>query len=296
MPVTTETLSPEQTALLDGYRWGSGYLFAEPPHSSLGTMGEMVSRNIGSSLEFMEHREYLPGDDLRRIDWNAYARSDRLVIKMFREEVHPHVDLLLDGSRSMKLNGTSKANASLALAALFASAAAESHFSFTCYMTGDGCKKLERSNSIPTEWEQPTFDSNFNPSESLTQMPPDWKSRGIRVFISDLLFPEEPSTVIARIAANSAITIIVQLLATADIEPPGQGNVRLVDTETNERLEIYLDTTLRERYKKNLLNHQTQWHESSRRHNTKLITINAEEFLKTKRVDGLVSAEILRFK
>ncbi|MDR1052758.1 MAG: DUF58 domain-containing protein, partial [Planctomycetaceae bacterium] len=57
--------------LMLGYRFGSQVMFSEPPQTSLGTTGNLLGRSIGSSLEFMEHRDYNTGDDLRRIDWNS---------------------------------------------------------------------------------------------------------------------------------------------------------------------------------------------------------------------------------
>ena len=68
----------------------------------------------------MDHREYQPGDDLRRLDWAAYARSDKMIVKLYRQEVCPHLDVVIDGSRSMALEGTQKLRAGVALAAALA--------------------------------------------------------------------------------------------------------------------------------------------------------------------------------
>ncbi len=283
-------------SLMTGYQWGSRSLFAEPPQTPLGTMGNMLSRSVGSSLEFMEHREYLPGDDLRRIDWNAYARSDRLTVKLFREEVNPHVDLLLDVSRSMDLSGTKKGEAAYALAGLFASSAAESKFSFSVYVTDNGCRRLGRSHLMPLEWDPFELSSTETPADALSQHPPNWRKRGIRIFVSDLLFLADPATTIARVCGDSAMTIIVQLLAESDVEPPEQGNLRLVDCESGERLELYLDSMARERYKKNLARHQENYNIACRRHGAFLTTIVAEKFLENGRLDDLFNAELLRYK
>src|SRR6478672_1352818 len=56
----------------------------------------------GLSVEFADYREYSPGDDLKRLDWRAYARSQRYVIKRYEEESNLRATLLLDASRSMK--------------------------------------------------------------------------------------------------------------------------------------------------------------------------------------------------
>jgi uncharacterized protein (DUF58 family) len=278
-----------------GYRLGSQALFVEPPQTPLGIMGNMLSRNVGSSLEFMEHREYLPGDDLRRIDWNAYARSDRLAVKLFREEVNPHVDLLLDVSRSMNLAGTRKGEAAYALAGFFASAAAESRFSFQVFVTDNGCRTLSRSHLTPTDWEPFDLTATDSPDNALLQMPPNWKPRGIRIFVSDLLFVADPSLVVSRIAGDAAVTILVQLLAESDAEPPEQGNLRLVDCESGERLELYLDTLAREQYKRNLARHQENYHLAARRHGAYLATVLAEHFLETGQLDELFRIELLKY-
>ena len=282
--------------LMLGYRWGSRSLFAEPPRTPLGAAGNMLSRRVGSSLEFMEHREYLPGDDLRRIDWNAYARSDRLAVKLYREEVNPHVDLLLDVSRSMNLSGTKKGAAAYALAGLFAASAAESRFSFNVFVTDEGCRRLGRSHLVPLEWDPFDLRAVDSPSDALNRQPPGWRPRGIRIFLSDLLFPADPETVVANIHGDAAVTIVVQLLAESDVEPPEQGNFRLVDSESGERLELYLDSLARERYKRNLARHQENYHIACRRHGAFFTTVVAERFLEDGRLDELFHAELLRYK
>ena len=100
-------------SLLAGELAGSRYVLRTPRGLPAGTVGLHQGARAGSSLEFKEHRDYEPGDDLRHIDWNAYARSDHLVVKLFHEEVTPHLDIVLDGSRSMALTGSAKAAAAL---------------------------------------------------------------------------------------------------------------------------------------------------------------------------------------
>lgn len=281
---------------MEGYRWGSRFMFTEPPISPLGSMGNQLARTTGSSLEFMEHREYMPGDDLRRIDWNVFARSDRLSIKLYQEEVNPHVDLLLDVSKSMDLKGTRKGEALCALTGMFSSIAYESHFSFSLFLSEDGCRKLGRSNMLPDEWDPFALESVVPPSESISRLPPSWHSRGIRVFISDLLFLADPETMVSQITQGSAQAIIVQLLAKADIEAPDTGNLRIVDSETGEQMEVFLDTLAQERYRQNLSRHQENYHIAARRHGATLCTLVAEDFLENRRLDDLMSAELLRYK
>ena len=67
-----------------------------------GAGGSRRSRQTGSSAEFSDYREYIPGDDIRRLDWNAYARFDKLFLKLFMEEQESQVTVLLDASASME--------------------------------------------------------------------------------------------------------------------------------------------------------------------------------------------------
>ena len=70
-----------------------------------GLIGERLGSGTGSSLEFQEYRPYTPGDDLRHVDWAAYARSETLAVRLYRQEVAPRIDLVLDVSKSMAVTG-----------------------------------------------------------------------------------------------------------------------------------------------------------------------------------------------
>ena len=86
-----------------------------------GRLGDRLGAGTGSSLEFQDHRPYSPGDDLRHVDWAGYARSEHLSIRMYREEVAPRIDLILDVSQSMT-STPGKARTHAELSALLACA------------------------------------------------------------------------------------------------------------------------------------------------------------------------------
>ena len=124
----------------EGERAGLRYTLAIPRQAPIGLAGATLAQRAGSSLEFKDHRAYEPGDDLRHIDWSAYARSDQLSVKLFREEVTPHLDVVLDGSRSMDLEGTKKGGAAVALTAFFATAAARGGYGHAAWLLADGVR------------------------------------------------------------------------------------------------------------------------------------------------------------
>src|SRR6187431_2513125 len=96
------------------------YQLGLPRMPVAGRSGELLGRATGSSLEFQEYREYTPGDDVRHIDWAAYARSDTLMVRLYREEISPRTEILLDASLSMTAGGAAKPRVARQLAALFA--------------------------------------------------------------------------------------------------------------------------------------------------------------------------------
>ena len=78
-------------------------------HRVLGTeSGQRTSHLLGSSLEFADYRSYAPGDDIRQVDWNAYARLGKWFLKMFLDEREIKLHLLIDTSRSMGFGQPSK--------------------------------------------------------------------------------------------------------------------------------------------------------------------------------------------
>lgn len=88
--------------------------------SSMNMTGNRKSMQKGSSTEFSDFREYMPGDDLRRIDWNAYGRLDRLYVKEYMEEKETVVSILIDTSASMRYGAKSKSALACMLAAALA--------------------------------------------------------------------------------------------------------------------------------------------------------------------------------
>lgn len=278
--------------LTEGERAGMQYSLVVPRESASGLVGFDMGRKAGSSLDFKDYREYQPGDDLRHIDWHAYARTDRLSVKLYREEVSPHVDIIIDGSRSMALENSAKARATLGLAAVFAMAAANAKCTHCAWIASQTFRRVIGGHERPTLWDGIDFDYGGNPMEAFFA-PPGWRRNGIRVFISDLLWPGEPLGVLQRLSEGSAAVIVVQLLAKADIEPPPPGSTSLIDVENDGLLELFIDTVTRTRYSKALSDHQQNWHRFCTQTGAFMATIEAEKVTEDWRLGPLEEAQIL---
>ncbi len=264
-------------ALRDGEKLGARYALQVPQVAASGLIGARAGRRAGSSIDFQDYREYEPGDDLRFIDWGIYARTDRLTVKLFREEVTPHLDLILDGSRSMNLPETAKAQAVAQLAALLATAAANAQCSQAVWLSAEGFQRLPNDTLTPGAWDQLELNSPRTPEQAYAIMPPKLRRLGVRVLISDLLWPGEPLQILRRLREGAAALFVIQLLAREDVTPPEHGNLRVVDSETGEESEIYIDSSLAKQYSENLSRLQQSWDDACRQCGAHLTTLVAED-------------------
>lgn len=214
---------------------------------------ERKSRQIGSSLEFADYRNYTFGDDLRNIDWNIYGRLDRLFVKLFEEEQDLHLYFLIDTSASMrwepessggrpgKLNQARRVAASLAYIALANLDRVNIHY-FDDGLAGD--MGLTRGKSqfhkvlaflrrLPATTPRPTnFTRTFR---SFTQR---LKRRGLVFVISDFFDPGGYEEGLSLLQFNQFDLHAIQIVDPAELDPGLSGDLRLRDSETDSILEI----------------------------------------------------------
>jgi uncharacterized protein (DUF58 family) len=283
-----------QSYLIEGERAGMRYALEPPRGASAALAGLHLGRQAGASLEFRDHRDYQPGDDLRRIDWSAFARSDRLTVKLYREEISPHLDVVLDGSRSMALEGAAKARAAIGLSAAFAVAAENAGYSHNAWLARARVEPIANGSNRPALWRSLALDFRGNPAEALTRTPPGLCGQGMRVLISDLLWLGEPMAVLQSLAHGAASLVVAQTLASADADPPERGRVRLLDSETDERREIFIDDGAIRRYRDALARHQQNWHRACRQIGAVMVNVIAEEVIVDWNLEPLVNAGVLK--
>jgi uncharacterized protein (DUF58 family) len=264
-------------ALHDGEKLGLRYALQIPQVAASGWTGSRSGRRAGSSIDFQDYREYQPGDDLRFIDWGIYARTDRLTVKLFREEVTPHLDLIIDGSRSMNLENTAKARALAQLAALLATSAGNANCTRAVWLSGEGFQRLPNDALTPSAWDKLECESKRTPEQSLAILPPKLRRLGVRVLVSDLLWPGEPLQILRRLRDGAAAVCVIQLLAREDASPPEHGNLRVVDSETGEESEIYIDSSIAQQYTDNLAQLQQSWADACRQCGAQMTTLIAED-------------------
>jgi len=200
-----------------------------------GRAGERLGAGTGASLEFQDYRTYAPGDDLRHVDWAAYARTALLTVRLYREEVAPRVDLAIDVSRSMAVTDT-KRRAFSELSALLACACA-STVTDSCVITSPG--------TAPEPLPMPEHIERFLTCEvnqsALESGPLPFRRRSVRIVVSDFLFPHDADALISRLARESAWLAIVQLTLAEEAEPVVEGGRRLIDVEGRGEMDLVID-------------------------------------------------------
>jgi uncharacterized protein (DUF58 family) len=214
------------------------YRLVLPSLPSGGTAGERLGRGTGSSLEFVDFRDYAPGDDLRHVDWRAYARTDQLQVRLFREEVAPTLDVVVDLSASM---GTTPAKEA-ALRDLAEAA--------TTWMAASGgrTRVLAAGGDVVVDVDAaPLAEAGAGLAPRVPLRP-----RGLRMVVSDFLFPDDPALWLRRIADGAAGIYVLQLLDPWEVSPGADGPLTLLDVEGPGRLDLDLDERAVSRYRERL--------------------------------------------
>ena len=222
--------------------------------------GERRSRRKGQSVEFADFRNYVPGDDLRFIDWNTYARLDRLFLKMFLEEEDLHFYALIDGSGSMDFGDPTKFRYAKQLAAALG---------FVGLVRGDRVKiqTLDRPAQAAAPpvlrgrrslWQMLEYQEGLQPGETVS-LADGVKSfclsnsgKGIVVLISDLMDKSGYEGALRYLLAQDMDIYVIHVLAAEEFEPDLQGDLRLIDCEDADVAEITVTGPLMKRYKQTL--------------------------------------------
>lgn len=224
--------------------------------------GERASRRRGPGLEFADYRAYAPGDEVRRVDWHAYARTDRLFVKLFTEEREATVYLLVDGSGSMDWGYPKK----LTLARQVAGAVG--YLALSTYdrvmagvLSGGGWNWLGplrgRAAAHPL-WHflmRSGTGGAVDLGTALRQASNLRIAPGLTVLVSDCLGPVSwLEGLTPFLAAGSEVTL-VQVLAPDETEPELEGDLRLVDKETADGREVSLSPRVLAEYQERLQEH-----------------------------------------
>jgi len=221
--------------------------------------GERRSRRKGQSVEFADYRNYVSGDDLRFIDWNLFARLDKLFIRLFLEEEDLHFYALLDSSPSMMFGSPTKYRFAQKLAAALG-------YIGLCRSDRIKVEVLSDQPAPPMSglrgkaslWRLLKHLENL-PTTSATTLEAGVKKfcirnpgKGIVVLISDLLDKQGYQNAIRSLVARQYDVYVIQVFSPEELEPDLAGDLQLVDCEDGDLADISVSPRLLKRYQATL--------------------------------------------
>ena len=226
-----------------------------------GASGSLAGLGAGSSLEFQDHRPYLPGDDPRHIDWAATARSDQAVMKVYREEVSPRIDLVLDLSASMAVT-SAKEIQTLRLFFFCMESARELSATLRLFMvSADGFDLIPAARAFAKEWEPPEFQSA--PSRVDPHVLP-LRPGSLRVVVSDLLYAVDPAPWLRSLLRDRGRACVLAPFDASEEEPDWSGHMELLCCETGESRRQRISSSVRSRYRTAYRRHLNSWRDEAR--------------------------------
>ena len=232
------------------------------------------SPDFGFSQEFAEYRAYTPGDDLRHVDWNLFARTERTYLKRYRGETNSQLTILLDASNSMKYTShavTKMDYARYTAAALFYLSIHNQRDPAGLIIFDDEVRNYIRPSTRQgqlyrllggLEQAEPRARTDF--AKPLTHFQEFLNRRGIVLIFSD--FYDSPETIVKTIEPlrfHGSEVVLFHILDPKEIHPDLRGPSILVDLETEQRLEVIPDY-IRGPYRQKMDNHLEQMRDRTR--------------------------------
>lgn len=242
------------------------------------------STRRGHGLEFSDFRVYTPGDDFRHIDWGVYARTDRLYVRQFREEQDLNVSILLDSSASMSYpedEGKFEMARNLALALGYVALTDGDLVNYSLLGKSNspnfrGPRALTRAHAFLHKIEP---GGNVNFAEEVRSAIARQKIPGKAFIISDFMFDEdEQFAALDVLRYRNFDTSIIQVLAPSELRlGMDAGSYQIIDSETNEEVEISLSAASRKEYAKILAEHIQALEHYCQKHGIRHVLVSSEE-------------------
>lgn len=204
--------------------------------------GNHKSRNFGSSCEFADYRDYIPGDDLKKVDWNAYARFEKLYLKLFLDERQMHTRIYIDASRSMAYGNSKKDVQAIKIAAAIAYLSVCDMDKVTIYAVHENSTEEIISAMLGKD----SYISNIGKLNGIVFEGDSYLSNailptkvgygdGLSVIISDFLTDNNYEHAIDYLADKRRDIMCVQVLSKEELKPKTRGKVHFFDSENTSR-------------------------------------------------------------
>lgn len=250
--------------------------------------GKRRSRQTGNSIEFADYRSYAPGDDLRQLDWNAYARTGKLFVKKFLDETEMHVSLYIDCSKSMAFGTPAKFSLAVRLAAALGYLSLYQYDYVSVFAFSEQVRSSQRSLFGKGKVQQLfQYLSGIEPDgagdlgQALSSGMAIHGRAGVSLVFSDFLFSQGVQEGLSYLQATNQEVILVHLLSAEERMPDYEGELRLLDCETGSFREIAVTPHLLAKYQQTLQAYQTELAAFAFRRGMHYLPVHTEAALET---------------
>jgi uncharacterized protein (DUF58 family) len=201
--------------------------------------GKHLTKSYGQTVEFSDFREYILGDDIRRIDWNMYSRFEKYFIKLFTDERQMHVQIYLDCSGSMGKHNKTKAQYAVAVAAALGFLSVHNMDKLSFNLMKEGVSEDVSGVMVGkdaffrgiSKLDNIVFSGSTSISEAITSSQNVGNNDGLSVIISDFLTDNDWKKAVDFLSYKKRQILLIQTLAPEELDPTYNGRMHLIDSE-----------------------------------------------------------------
>jgi uncharacterized protein (DUF58 family) len=230
--------------------------------------GERRSKRKGQSVEFADYRNYVVGDDLRFLDWNLFARLDRLFLRLFMEEEDLHFYVLIDNSLSMSFGTPTKLHYARQVAAALGFIGLVNLDRVMAEAFNDRLtQSLPALRGRRSLWRLLDFLGRLEPAgpsdlgQAMRSFSIRCSGKGVVVVLSDFMDKSGYEEALRYLVARQMDVYVIQILSQEEIEPNLSGDLKLVDVEDGDETEITASAALLRSYRRNLEAYRAALHD-----------------------------------
>ena len=247
-----------------------------------GMSGMRKSSLKGSAVEVSDFREYMLGDDLRRIDWNAYGRFDKLYIKEFMEEKEGLYRVFVDTSESMNYGNPPKADMARYLAAAFAYLVLNNldrvYVNTLIEDSQTIGKGLSGSNSMKKiifALNNMEFKGGTTLNKSIMSAP--LRGKGCAIIISDFMDKDGIEDGLKYLAYANQQIVLIEVLSPEEINPTLEGSLNLIDSESEDVVKVSMNRKTLEGYQQTLDEHRKYIKRLAKKYMASYVSVSSDD-------------------
>ena len=190
--------------------------------------GKHLVRTYGQTVEFADYREYMLGDDIRRIDWNLYSRFEKFFLKLFTDERQMHTQIFIDCSASMGKDMPEKANYAVGIAAALGYLSVHNMDKVSFHLIHEDKAENNRGTIVG---KRAFFDGDSDLYKAITSCPNIGSNDGLTVIISDFFTESDWKKAVDYLCFRKKQVLLIQVMTPDEIEPVYDGRLNLIDAE-----------------------------------------------------------------